>query len=91
MLFVELDDVPLSVMAYGWYVVIRCPLHYMVISNPGSVDCWSSSWTISILHSFLQTLIVLQLYYTNLGTPHYFCELNWMVHLPVLTSLSMTQ
>ena len=39
-LFAALDDFLLTVMAYDRFLAICHPLHYRVIMNPYSVDCW---------------------------------------------------
>ena len=82
-LFVGLDDFFLTVMAYDRFVAICHPLHYTVIMNPWLCGIMLLvSWIISVLHSFLQTLMVLQLgFYTHLEIPHYFCELNQLIQL----------
>ena len=83
LLFVQLDDFLLTVMSYDRYVAICHPLHYTVIMNPWLCGIMLLvSWIISVLHSFLQTLMVLQLaFYTHLEIPHYFCELNQLIQL----------
>ena len=82
-LFVGLDDFLLTVMAYDRFVAICHPLRYTVIMNPWFCGIMLLvSWIISVLHSFLQTLMVLQLaFYTHLEIPHYFCELNQLIQL----------
>ncbi|XP_068836710.1 olfactory receptor 7A5-like [Capricornis sumatraensis] len=83
MLFAGLDDFLLTVMAYDRFVAICHPLYYMVIMNPKVCRILVLvSWAISVLHSLLQTLMVLRLSFCGeLEIPHYFCELNQMVQL----------
>ncbi|KAG5208606.1 olfactory receptor-like protein OLF4 [Ovis aries] len=83
MLFAGLDDFLLTVMAYDRFVAICHPLNYMVIVNPKVCRILVLvSWAISVLHSLLQTLMVLRLSFCGeLEIPHYFCELNQMVQL----------
>ncbi|EFB21879.1 hypothetical protein PANDA_021890, partial [Ailuropoda melanoleuca] len=59
------------------------PLHYTVIMNPQLCGLLVLlTWTISVLHSLLQTLMVLRLSFcTVLEIPHFFCELNQMIQL----------
>ncbi|XP_040097587.1 olfactory receptor-like protein OLF4 [Oryx dammah] len=82
-LFVVLDDFLLTVMAYDRFVAICHPLHYTVIMN-----AWLCallvlvSWIISILDSFLQTLMVSKLSFCGVVIiPHYFCELKELVQV----------
>ncbi|XP_055284901.1 olfactory receptor-like protein OLF4 [Moschus berezovskii] len=83
MLFAGLDDFLLTVMAYDRFVAICHPLYYTVIMNPKVCRILVLiSWAISVLHSLLQTLMVLRLSFCGeLEIPHYFCELNQMVQL----------
>ena len=83
MLFAGLDDFLLTVMAYDRFVAICHPLHYTVIMNPQICGILVLvSWTISVLHSLLQTLMVLRLCFCGeLEIPHYFCELKQLVQL----------
>ncbi|XP_057564313.1 olfactory receptor-like protein OLF4 [Hippopotamus amphibius kiboko] len=80
-LFVCLDDFLLTVMAYDCFLAICHPLHYMVIMNPQlCVLLVLVSWIISILHSLLESLMLLQLSFcTDLEIPHFFCEIKQMV------------
>ncbi|MBZ3885224.1 Olfactory receptor 7A10 [Sciurus carolinensis] len=62
LLFAGLDDFLLAVMAYDCFVAICHPLHYMVIMNPRfCLLLVLVSSIISILHSILQSLMVLRL------------------------------
>ncbi|XP_062034455.1 olfactory receptor 7A17-like [Lepus europaeus] len=82
LLFAGLDDVLLTVMAYDRFVAICHPLHYTVIMNPQlCVQLVLLSWVISALNSFLHSLMVLRLSFcTDLEIPHFFCELDQVVH-----------
>ncbi|XP_062034477.1 olfactory receptor 7A17-like [Lepus europaeus] len=81
-LFGSLDDLLLAVMAYDRFVAICHPLHYTVIMNPRlCVQLVLVCWVISVLHALLQSLMVLQLSFcTHLEIPHFFCELNQVIH-----------
>ncbi|XP_004632943.2 olfactory receptor 7A17-like [Octodon degus] len=78
LLFVELDNFLLAVMAYDRFVAICHPLHYTVIMNrPLCMLLVLVSWVVSILHALLQILMVLRLSFcTELEISHFFCELN---------------
>ncbi|XP_022353897.1 olfactory receptor-like protein OLF4 [Enhydra lutris kenyoni] len=82
-LFVALDNFLLTVMAYDCFVAICHPLHYMVTMNPRLCGLLVLvSWIMSVLHSLLKTLMVLQLSFcTEVEIPHFFCELNQMIQL----------
>ncbi|XP_044110819.1 olfactory receptor-like protein OLF4 [Neovison vison] len=82
-LFVGLDNFLLTVMAYDCFMAICHPLHYMVLMNPQLCGLLILvSWTISILHSLLESLVVLRLSFcTVLEIPHFFSELNQMIQL----------
>ncbi|XP_045847124.1 olfactory receptor-like protein OLF4 [Meles meles] len=82
-LFAVLDVFLLAVMAYDRFVAICHPLHYMVIMNPQLCGLLvMMCWIICVLHSLLQTLMVLRLSFcTAVEIPHYFCELNQMIQL----------
>ncbi|KAF7483925.1 hypothetical protein GHT09_004597 [Marmota monax] len=81
-IFPELDIFLLTVMAYDRYVAICQPLHYMVIMNHQlCVMLVLVSWVGSDLHAILQRLMEFQLSFcTHLEIPHFFCELNEVVH-----------
>ncbi|XP_040826546.1 olfactory receptor 7A10-like [Ochotona curzoniae] len=82
-LFTVLDNFLLAVMAYDRLVAICHPLHYTVIMTPEvCVLLVLVCWVISVLHSFLQSLLVLRLNFcTHMEIPHFFCELNHVIQL----------
>ncbi|XP_062965359.1 olfactory receptor 7A10-like [Cynocephalus volans] len=81
-LFIGLEGFLLTVMAYDRFLAICHPLNYTFIMNPVlCVLLVLVSWIMSVLHSLLQSLMVLQLSFcTDLEIPHFFCELNQVVH-----------
>ncbi|ELV09819.1 olfactory receptor 7A17 [Tupaia chinensis] len=81
--FASLDDFLLTVMAYDRYVAICQPLHYTVIMSPWlCVFLALLSWIMSILTSLLHSLMALRLSFcTHVEIPHFFCELNQVIHL----------
>ncbi|XP_053439441.1 olfactory receptor 7A17-like [Nycticebus coucang] len=82
-LYVGLDSFLLMVMAYDRFVAICHPLHYTVIMNPRLCGLLVlASWIMGVLHSSLHSLMVLRLTFcTDLEIPHFFCELNQIIHL----------
>ncbi|XP_011748208.2 olfactory receptor 7A17 [Macaca nemestrina] len=82
-LFAGLDSLLLAVMAYDRFVAICHPLHYTVIMNPRLYGLLVlASWMITALNSLSQSLMVLWLSFcTDLEIPHFFCELNQVIHL----------
>ncbi|XP_040859778.1 olfactory receptor 7A10-like [Ochotona curzoniae] len=83
LLFVELENFVLAVMAYDRFVAICHPLQYTVIMNPRLCGhLVLVSWIISFLHALLQSLMVLRLSFClHLEIPHFFCELNHVARL----------
>nr|XP_004672802.1 olfactory receptor 1078 [Jaculus jaculus] len=83
LLFVELDNFLLAIMAYDRYVAICHPLRYMVTMNHRLCGLLVlASWVVSALHASLQSLLVLQLSFCmQLEIPHFFCEPNQVVQL----------
>nr|AAF91474.1 M65 odorant receptor [Mus musculus] len=90
LVFGELDNFLLAVMAYDRYVAICHPLYYTVIVNQQLCMLMVLlSWVVSILHAFLQSSIVLQLTFCgDVKIPHFFCELNQLSQLTCSDSLS---
>ncbi|CAK6445398.1 unnamed protein product [Pipistrellus nathusii] len=82
-LFAVLDDFLLTVMAYDRFVAICHPLNYMVIMKPQLCGLLVLvSWVTSILHSLLESLLLLLLTFcTELEILHFFCELSQMAQL----------
>ncbi|XP_052021646.1 olfactory receptor 8-like [Apodemus sylvaticus] len=83
LVFAELDNFLLAVMAYDRYVAICHPLYYTVIVNQRlCILLVLLSWIVSILHAFLQSSVVLQLTFCrDVEIPHFFCELNQLSQL----------
>ncbi|CAH6779370.1 olfactory receptor 1078 [Phodopus roborovskii] len=83
LLFIELDNFLLTIMAYDRYVAICHPMHYTVIMNYQLCGfLLLVSWIISVLHALFQSLMMLQLSFgTQLEIPHFFCEPNQVVQL----------
>ncbi|ELV09822.1 olfactory receptor 7A10 [Tupaia chinensis] len=83
LVFAVLDDFLLTVLAYDRYVAICHPLHYTAIMNPwlcGKLVL--TSWIMSVVYSLLHSLMALRLSFCVLvEIPHFFCELNQVVHL----------
>ncbi|XP_040859496.1 olfactory receptor 7A10-like [Ochotona curzoniae] len=83
LLFAEMDNFILAVMAYDRFVAICHPLHYQVIMNPRfCVHLLLLCWAISLLHALLQSLMVLHLSFClHVEIYHFFCELNEVARL----------
>ncbi|XP_076975525.1 olfactory receptor-like protein OLF4 [Tamandua tetradactyla] len=83
LLFVEVDNFLLTIMAYDRFVAICQPLHYTVTMNPRFCGLLVlTAWITSALHSLLQTLMMLRVSFcAPFEIPHFFCELNQMVQL----------
>ncbi|XP_058535888.1 olfactory receptor 7A10-like [Ochotona princeps] len=82
-IFATLGDFLLAVMAYDRFVAICHPLHYMVITNSHfCVQLILVCWVIGVLKALMQSLLVRRLTFcTYLEIPHFFCELNQVVHM----------
>ncbi|XP_058146588.2 olfactory receptor 7A17-like [Dasypus novemcinctus] len=83
LLFGGLDDCLLAVMAYDRFVAICHPLHYTVSMKPQICVLMAlGSWTMSVMESCLQSLLVSQLSFcSSVEIPNFFCELRQMVQL----------
>ncbi|XP_076975698.1 olfactory receptor 7A10-like [Tamandua tetradactyla] len=83
MVFGQLDNLLLTMMAYDRYVAICHPLHYMVIMNPRLCGLLLlASWIFSVLDSLLHGLMFLRLSFcSELEIPHFFCEFTQVIQL----------
>ncbi|XP_049731379.1 olfactory receptor 7G3-like [Elephas maximus indicus] len=83
LVFICMDNLLLTVMAYDRFVAICHPLYYMVIMNPRLCGLLILlSFFISIMNALLQSLMVLHLSFcTDLEIPHFFCELAQILKL----------
>ncbi|KAM6218971.1 olfactory receptor 7A5-like [Rhynchocyon petersi] len=95
MLFGNLDNFFLTVMAYDRFVAICHPLHYTVIMNHKVCGLLLLlSWVLSLLDALVHSLMFLRLSFcTELEIPHFFCEFNQVIQLacsdPFLNHLVM--
>ncbi|XDB52580.1 hypothetical protein AB1E18_006119 [Capra hircus] len=82
-LFVCLESLLLTVMAYDRLVAICHPLHYLVIMNPRFCGLLVLvSFSISLLTSLLHYLMVSQLTFcAEVEIPHFFCDLSQLPNL----------
>ncbi|XP_049732702.1 olfactory receptor 7E24-like [Elephas maximus indicus] len=82
-LFICLDSLLLSVMAYDRFVAICHPLHYTVIMNPRLCGLLVLvSFFISLLDSQLNMSMVSQLTFcTDVEIPHFFCDPPQLLNL----------
>ncbi|XP_054859224.1 olfactory receptor-like protein DTMT [Eublepharis macularius] len=71
------DSYLLASMAYDRYVAICCPLNYSTImSHKRCLHLATMSWTITMFHSLLYTLLMSRVEFCDPGEiPHFFCDL----------------
>ncbi|XP_057346091.1 olfactory receptor 7G3-like [Manis pentadactyla] len=83
MVFICMDNLLLTMMAYDRYVAICHPLYYMVIMNSRlCILLVLLSLSISIADALLHSLMVLHLSFCrDLKIPHFFCELAQILKL----------
>ncbi|XP_016050011.2 olfactory receptor 7A10-like [Erinaceus europaeus] len=81
LLFAGLDDFLLTVMAYDRYVAICHPLHYAAVMSPRLCGLLLLlSWSINLLNSLSQSLLLLRLSFCAVPEiPHFFCEINQII------------
>ncbi|XP_047386343.1 olfactory receptor 7G3-like [Sciurus carolinensis] len=81
--FVCMDNLLLTLMAYDRYVAICHPLHYMVIMNPHlCVLLVLICLLISTVDALLHTLMLLRLSFCkHLEIPHFFCDLTQILKM----------
>ncbi|XP_057564250.1 olfactory receptor 18-like [Hippopotamus amphibius kiboko] len=82
-LFICLESLLLTVMAYDRLVAICHPLHYLVIMNPRLCGFLVLvSFSISLLDSQLHYLMISQLtFYADVEIPHFSCDLPQLINL----------
>ncbi|KAM5190450.1 olfactory receptor 7A10-like [Callospermophilus lateralis] len=83
MVFVCMDNLLLTVMAYDRYVAICHPLHYMVIMNPRLCALLVLiCLLISTVDALVHALMLLRLSFCkHLQIPHFFCELTQIIRM----------
>ncbi|XP_064135915.1 olfactory receptor 7G3-like [Loxodonta africana] len=88
LVFIGIDNLLLTVMAYDRFVAICHPLYYTVIMNPRLCGLLILLSFISIVNALLQSLMVLHLSFcTDLEIPYFFCELAQILKLPCSDTL----
>ncbi|MBZ3874959.1 Olfactory receptor 7E24 [Sciurus carolinensis] len=82
-IFVCMDDMILTVMAYDRFVAICHPLHYQVIMNPCLCGFLTSvSFLLSLLDSQLHNLMILQITsFKDMEIPSFFCDPSQLLNL----------
>ncbi|XP_021034793.1 olfactory receptor 1468-like isoform X2 [Mus caroli] len=83
MVFANMENVLLVVMAYDRYVAICFPLHYTRIMSPKlCVSLVVLSWVFTILYSMLHTLLLARLSFCEDNViPHFFCDISVLLKL----------
>ncbi|XP_038182792.1 olfactory receptor 1468-like [Arvicola amphibius] len=83
MVFGNMENFLLVVMAYDRYVAICFPLHYTSIMSPKICVCLAVlSWVFNILHSMLHTLLLARLSFCEDNViPHFFCDISALLKL----------
>ncbi|XP_036597370.1 olfactory receptor 7A10-like [Trichosurus vulpecula] len=90
--FVCLDNLLLTVMAYDRFVAICHPLHYATIMSLQICGLLVlMAWTVSLLNSILQILMVMRLSFcTEREISHFFCDLGEVIKLSCSDTLINT-
>ncbi|XP_044514474.1 olfactory receptor 7C1-like [Gracilinanus agilis] len=90
--FICLDNLLLTVMAYDRFVAICHPLHYVTIMSPRICSLLILiSWTISILNSIFQILMMMRLSFcTEREISHFYCDLSEVMKISCSDTLINT-
>ncbi|NP_001000719.1 olfactory receptor Olr1488 [Rattus norvegicus] len=83
MVFANMENVLLVVMAYDRYVAICFPLRYTsIMSSKLCVSLVVLSWVFTILYSMLHTLLLARLSFCEDNViPHFFCDITALLKL----------
>ncbi|XP_036187411.1 olfactory receptor 1J4-like [Myotis myotis] len=83
MLFIDLDNFLLTVMAYDRYVAICHPLHYTTIMREGlCLLLVAGSWILSCVIALVHTLLLVRLSFcADNAIIHFFCDLAALLKL----------
>ncbi|XP_032768478.1 olfactory receptor 1468-like [Rattus rattus] len=83
MVFANMENVLLVVMAYDRYVAICFPLRYTSIMSPKlCVSLVVLSWVFTVLYSMLHTLLLARLSFCEDNViPHFFCDITALLKL----------
>ncbi|XP_038598810.1 olfactory receptor 1-like [Tachyglossus aculeatus] len=83
LLFGNLDNFLLAVMAYDRHVAICRPLSYVTTMSPRlSAMMVVTCWVLTALHALVHTLLMTRLSFcTDRLVPHFFCDLSTLLHL----------
>uniref|UniRef100_A0A8C8TZJ2 Olfactory receptor n=1 Tax=Peromyscus maniculatus bairdii TaxID=230844 RepID=A0A8C8TZJ2_PERMB len=83
MVFADMENFLILVMAYDRYVAICYPLHYISIMNPKLCVCLVVlSWVFTMLYSLFHTLFLGRLSFCGDNViPHFFCDISALFKL----------
>nr|XP_042138307.1 olfactory receptor 1468-like [Peromyscus maniculatus bairdii] len=83
MVFADMENFLILVMAYDRYVAICYPLHYISIMNPKLCVCLVVlSWVFTMLYSLFHTLLLARLSFCGDNViPHFFCDISALFKL----------
>ncbi|XP_041521040.1 olfactory receptor 1468-like [Microtus oregoni] len=83
MVFGNMENFLLMVMAYDRYVAICFPLHYSNIMSPKLCVCLVAlSWVFNVLYSILHTLLLARLSFCDDNViPQFFCDISALLKL----------
>ncbi|XP_003423477.2 putative olfactory receptor 1F12P [Loxodonta africana] len=82
-MFTNMDNFLLTVMAYDRYVAICHPLHYSTIMTQSLCACLVAiPWVIATLNPLLHTLMMARMHFcSNNVIHHFFCDINSLLPL----------